>query len=108
MQNVEGYNYLKKHDNFSFKKKQLFKRLKINLKNYDKFKYELKKLIDLDYIAKTRGGKYVHVSSDEFIEGILHISKTGKGFVDNESGSVFIGTNKFLGALNGDKVKVKI
>ena len=86
----------------------MFKRLKINLKNYDKFKYELKKLIDLDYIAKTRGGKYVHVSSDEFIEGILHISKTGRGFVDNESCSVFIGTNKFLGALNGDKVKVKI
>jgi len=99
---------LKSNSDYAFKKKELASILRVKSKHYPQFRNELKSLNKLGSITKVHGGRFIYTSPESYLIGNLSISKSGKGFVDGEEKSAFVGSGQFGGALHGDTVKVKI
>jgi len=92
------------------RKREISRILRINEKEYRKFRNELKKLIDEGIISKTRKGGYFLISSKEKKIGDLSLTIHGYGFVsfENSSEDIYINKKNLLGALDGDKVEILI
>ena len=101
-------DFLKSNSDYAFKKKEIASSLRIKSKNYPQFRNELKSLNKDGLITKVHGGRFIYTYPESYLLGNLSISKTGRGFVDGESKSAFVGSGHFYGALHGDSVKVKI
>jgi len=94
----------------SLRKREISRKLRINEKEYRKFRIELKKLIDEGIIAKSRGGGFFLISSKEKKIGDLSLTIHGYGFVsfENSSEDIYINKKNLMGALDGDKVEILV
>ncbi len=69
---------------------------------------ELLELKKQGYVYVTRSGKYSSTSGEGFCTGILEIKRKSFGFVRRTDGDVFVSSKDMGGALNGERVTVKL
>lgn len=81
--------------------------LKLKDKELESF-FELVYKLQSNYeLITTKKGKLQLVEESDFIEGLLKINPKGFGFVDGENESIYIPSENFNTAFDGDKVLVK-
>ena len=77
-------------------------------KDMDKFESIIKELENEGSVISGRKKRLFSSKSMGLIEGVFRATGKGFGFVINENGDIHIPSENVMGALNGDKVLVKI
>lgn len=90
--------------------KELSELFALQPKEIKKFKGLVKELVLSGAIIKTRENRYVLAEKINLITGIVNAHPDGYAFITPEEGGedIFIPPKKMLGAMNGDKVVVRI
>ncbi|MEE8335026.1 MAG: ribonuclease R [Candidatus Neomarinimicrobiota bacterium] len=98
------------NSNKSFSLMDLKRLLSVNENQISKLKKIIFGLTKSGYIKQTAGKKYIYKGNSNYFEGVLSLTQKGYGFVivGGEQDDIFIGRRQLGGAINKDKVKVKL
>ncbi|MEE8437153.1 MAG: ribonuclease R [Candidatus Neomarinimicrobiota bacterium] len=100
----------KANSNKSFSLKDLIRLLSVNENQISKLKKNISELTKSGYIKPAPGENYIYKGNSNFFEGVLSLTQKGFGFVivGGDQDDIFIGRRQLGGAINKDKVKVKL
>jgi len=101
--------FLKKHNNKSYKQKNLSSALEIRQKDYQAFKKILREMSQEGEIERFRKNQYGFPQEKDLVEGKLSVTSKGFGFVLMDEGrDVFISYDNLANAMDGDLVRALV
>ncbi len=77
-------------------------------REYGVFDSAVEYLIKIGEICETKRGKLISATDSGYISGIFRSTTRGFGFVLQDNGDIFISHEKSGGAMNGDRVQIRL